>query len=104
MFTEKDKLLLERAILQWGKDAQRKQCIEECSELITAILHRERNKCDDEAVVTEIADVAIMCEQMKIIYGAQRVENEIRRKIDRIEKRLENEHTTNEKAHRGRLD
>ena len=88
MFTEKDKELLQSAIDKWGYDAQSKQCIEECSELITAILHKERGKCSSNSVITEVADVAIMCEQMKLIYGEDKVNDEIRRKLDRLNERM----------------
>lgn len=80
--------LLARAIEKWGIEAQQKQVIEACSELITAILHRQRGKCTDADVVTEIADVSIMCEQMKLIYGAHRVDTEIQRKLNRLKERL----------------
>lgn len=88
MFTEKDILLLGEAIGRWGCEAQKKQTIEECSELITAILHRDRDKCTNDDVITEVADVIIMCEQMKLIYGSEQVENEVRRKMKRLEERL----------------
>lgn len=88
MFTEKDKELLQHAVNKWGYGAQELQCIEECSELITAILHRNRNKCNDDDVITEIADVTIMCEQLKLIYGAKLIDAEIKRKMNRLEERL----------------
>lgn len=80
--------LLARAIEKWGIEAQQKQVIEECSELITAILHRQRGKCTDADVVTEIADMSIMCEQMKLIYGSKNVDAEIQRKLNRLKERL----------------
>lgn len=80
--------VLARAIGKYGIDAQQIQCVEECNELSTAILHHRRGKCDIDAVVTEIADVSIMVEQMKLIYGAERVEREIESKIQRLTERL----------------
>ena len=88
MFTEKDRELLKTAMEKWGYGAQELQCIEECSELTTAILHHSRNKCNDEDVITEIADVIIMCEQMRLLYGDKLVDAEIRRKMKRLEERL----------------
>lgn len=95
--------LLARAIEKWGIEAQQKQVIEECSELITAILHRQRGKCTDADVVTEIADVSIMCEQMKLIYGAARVDAEIRRKMERLKERLGYAVGTDNGQHSGHL-
>lgn len=82
------KQILAQAIQKYGVEAQQRQCIEECSELITAILHHQRRKCDNQAVVTEIADVIIMCEQMKLVYGAQAVDDEIKAKMKRLTERL----------------
>lgn len=81
--------LLTSVIEQWGVEAQENQAIEECSELITAILHHRRNKCSEDDIITEIADVSIMCEQLRIIYGNDRVDNEIQRKLKRLQIRLE---------------
>lgn len=83
------KQILAQAIQKYGVEAQQRQCIEECSELITAILHHQRRKCDNQAVVTEIADVIIMCEQMKLVYGAQAVDDEIKAKMKRLTERLD---------------
>lgn len=82
------KQILAQAIQKYGVEAQQKQCIEECSELITAILHHQRRKCTAHDVITEIADVIIMCEQMKLIFGAAEVEREIKHKVDRLTERL----------------
>jgi NTP pyrophosphatase (non-canonical NTP hydrolase) len=81
-------IILAKAIQKYGADAQQKQCIEECSELITAILHHQRGKCTAQDVVTEIADVTIMCEQMKLMFGAAEVEREIKAKIERLTESL----------------
>ena len=95
--------LLARAIEKWGIEAQQKQVIEECSELITAILQRQRGKCTDADVVTEIADVSIMCEQMKLIYGAHRVDAEIQRKLHRLKERLGYVVEADDTTHSGHL-
>lgn len=81
--------LLAKAIKKWGIEAQQKQVIEECSELITAILHHQRGKCTDMDVVTKIAGVSIMCEQMRFLYGTSRVDAEIKRKLGSLKERLE---------------
>ena len=80
--------LLMNAINEWGIEAQQLQLIEECSELITAILHYKRGKCTTADVVTEIADVMIMCWQMQIFFGCDDVDKEIEYKLRRLESRL----------------
>lgn len=80
--------LLMNAINEWGIEAQQLQLIEECSELITAILHYKRGKCTTADVVTEIADVMIMCEQMRIVYGEHDVDAQIEYKLQRMKSRL----------------
>ena len=66
------------AIELWGEDAQILKCVEECTELALVLLHAWRNKTDIEDIASEIADVEIMCVQMRLIF-----DNEI---IDRVKK------------------
>jgi len=67
----------------FGRDNQLLKAVEECGELICALLHYQNNKVKSEAVVGEIADVAIMLEQLKILFNPDAVEQEIRRKLIR---------------------
>lgn len=80
--------ILAKAIEKWGEEAQQRQVIEECGELIVAINHYQRGKGTVEDVITEIADVSIMCEQMKLMFGENRVNAEIERKVNRLRERL----------------
>lgn len=80
--------ILAKAIEKWGEEAQQRQVIEECGELIVAINHYRRGKGTVEDVITEIADVSIMCEQMKLMFGENRVNAEIERKVNRLRERL----------------
>ena len=75
--------LLKKAIDKWGYDRQMYKAIEECAELIKAIC-----KYDVENVLEECADVLIMCEQIKIMFGAEKVEEMIEYKLKRLEVRL----------------
>ena len=64
--------ILLQAIAEYGKDAQTDMMIEAMAELTKALLKRRRYP-DDESTVDnireEMADVQIMMDQMRIIYG-----------------------------------
>jgi NTP pyrophosphatase (non-canonical NTP hydrolase) len=89
--------IFQRAIDAWGIPAQIAQTIEECCELGVALSHAQRNDRVDmsnentRAVLTEMADVAIMLEQMKIVYGADNFQAEYERKLARLEDKLNQE-------------
>lgn len=79
--------ILTTAIRTFGDDAQERQAIEECSELIQAICHKQRGR--EHNIAEEIADVEIMLEQLKIINDCKDEVEEIRKyKIDRLYQRV----------------
>lgn len=80
--------ICKKAITQFGVPSQINMCIEECSELIVALQHFRRGKCEEKDVITEIADVQIMCQQMAIIFGEGGVFIEKQRKIERLKERI----------------
>ena len=65
--------------------------IEECAELIDALMKYRRGRNSINDVVTEIADVQIMCSQLEIIFGGSSkiIEMERARKMDRLRGRIE---------------
>lgn len=63
---------------------------EECSELINALCKFKRNRNSTADVVTEIADVIIMCEQMACYFGKDLVKAEKERKLQRLKEKLSN--------------
>lgn len=67
----------------YGPPAQMHQTIEECGELIVALRHFERGKATYADVVSEIADVIIMCEQMRFVFGPDDVNETIDQKLRR---------------------
>lgn len=80
----------------YGNDAQEDMAIEECSELIKAILKFRRSNAKDsdlrDAVIDEIADVQIMLTQLGIIFNCveevnERIDFKIDRQIGRIKER-----------------
>jgi len=63
--------LYKQAIKKWGEDAQIQMCIEECAELIVKLSKRNRNSngSTTDDIISELVDVEIMIEQLKIIYA-----------------------------------
>jgi NTP pyrophosphatase (non-canonical NTP hydrolase) len=95
MTSERRKEIEGRAILTYGAQMQGDMCIEEMSELTKAILkyRRAENKNKNEAeyleddIIEEIADVQIMLDQMRIIFGDTSSQEEY--KLNRLWARME---------------
>jgi NTP pyrophosphatase (non-canonical NTP hydrolase) len=92
--------ILEKAIRHYGAKNQMGVACEESAELIQAISKCLRYKDDIEArnnLVEEIADVLIMIDQLKIIMNIKDYEIECYRryKLERLERRIENEKKSN---------
>lgn len=94
MTTEERRALLDRAITAYGAPAQMDMAVEEMAELTKAICKVKRVSCTAEAkavlenVVEEMADVQIMLDQLRIIFGRSTVEAE-EYKLERLKKRLD---------------
>jgi len=80
--------IYERAIETWGGEAQMDMIIEECSELIVALQRLKRGRGRVELVQDEVADVLIMAEQAKVLFGADDIERIVARKLARLETRV----------------
>lgn len=78
----------QRAIRTFGEDNQINIAIEELSELITALCHHRRKKANELQVCSEIADVMIMCEQLRLIFGSDDVDSEKMKKLLRLDKTI----------------
>jgi NTP pyrophosphatase (non-canonical NTP hydrolase) len=76
-----------KAVKLWGVAPQFNVLQEECGELIAATNQYDRGKIPMEDLVTEVADVLLTAYQIKMILGPA-VEKEIQRKLDRLEKRI----------------
>jgi NTP pyrophosphatase (non-canonical NTP hydrolase) len=81
--------LLDQAIRKWGWGLQADMAIEECSELIQAICKRKRGYQNEDNLIEEIADVCIMMDQMKLMFGIDKVEAVIDKKLNLLKERLE---------------
>lgn len=78
--------------MTYGNDKQLDMVVEESAELIVSINKLKRNGLlrEKKNVLTEIADVYVMLEQLKIIIdvGEVELENEIYLKVNRLKDRL----------------
>ena len=66
---EDRKKVYQAALCKWGADLQTMMAVEEMSELTKEICKIKRGKMDLDALADEIADVTIMLEQLREIYG-----------------------------------
>lgn len=79
--------IMKAAIECFGEQAQEKVAMEECAELIQAIIHKHRGR--EHNIAEEIADVEIMLEQLKIINDCVEEVADIRKgKIERLFNRI----------------
>ncbi len=82
--------IYDRAIAHYGDKKQLLQACEECAELIQAISKATRYNGESYVygVCEEIADVLIMCEQVRRIFGISNVDigKERERKLARLER------------------
>ena len=76
--------LYQKAIDTWGIEAQRNMAFEELGELNTALARERRGRVTKEEILTELADVTIMCEQLALIIGYDDYEKEIDNKLVRL--------------------
>jgi NTP pyrophosphatase (non-canonical NTP hydrolase) len=80
--------LYKQAITKFGKENQICMAVEEVGELLSAINKFKRGRATEHDVITEIADVIIMAEQLSIIWGSGNVEAEKERKLLRLKERV----------------
>jgi NTP pyrophosphatase (non-canonical NTP hydrolase) len=82
------KQLYEKALVTWGRTSQMDMLVEECAELIKAT-QKFNHRCGIYYDVTEeLADVEIMCEQMRLIFNPVRIDEIKRQKLERLERLL----------------
>jgi len=77
------------AVEKWGVYDQIDMAIEECAELIVALKHCKRGRCGGVEVAEEIADVEIMLEQLRVVFGDAAVDTVKQRKIERLRELVE---------------
>lgn len=89
---DKEKCEIYKAALEkYGVGAQIGMLTEECGELLSAINKLNRSRCSSDDVLTELADVSIMVEQLSLIYGGyEKFLIEKDKKLIRLLKRINN--------------
>lgn len=81
--------LYEKLVKQYGKDHQLQVMVEEMGEAITAISQRQnRGRGTEDDMIEEIADVVIMTEQMRVIFGDKLIQA-VLKKMDKAATHLE---------------
>jgi hypothetical protein len=79
-----------RALFVWGWEAQMDMVCEECAELIAAVCQARRGRATVADLASEVADVEIMCGQMRAMIGADHVDAAVEAKMERLRDRLSN--------------
>ena len=84
------KTVMHKAIDAYGKEAQTLMFFEEVAELEKELCKNARGKQNHDEIAEEIADVEIMLEQIKIMYGVKESQVELIKaiKVQRLCKRL----------------
>lgn len=81
--------LYRTTIRTWGKEGQIDMFHEEVGELLSALNKYKRGRVKAEEVITEIADVQIMVEQLAEMFGTINVRHEKLRKLSRLAIRVQ---------------
>ncbi len=80
--------LYNRTLNNYGIVNQEWMLVEECGELMNAFAKLRRGRASKEDILTELADVHIMIEQMACFFGLEEFQAEKERKLARLEERL----------------
>lgn len=86
--TEQQLKIIGTALGTYGLNSQMTMLVEETGELLNAIGKWARGRVTSKEVITELADVSIMVEQMAIHFGYAEYIKERDRKIQRLKERL----------------
>ncbi|MFA5670814.1 MAG: hypothetical protein WC967_16400 [Balneolaceae bacterium] len=76
------------ALNKWGLDSQLDMMAEECAEFIVALNQYRRGRIPVEELLSEIADVSVMSDEMRVFFEIDAIKQE---KIARLEKLLYSE-------------
>jgi len=89
MEKEKRIELYQKALSKWGEESQLNMVYEEVGELLTAMSRFKRGRTSHYDVMTELADVSIMVEQIATLMNYEDFEKEKDYKLTRLKERLE---------------
>jgi NTP pyrophosphatase (non-canonical NTP hydrolase) len=80
--------VFQQALDKWGHDAQMEMSVEECAEWTVAVKHYKRGRVGKEKLAEELADNAIMLEQMKDVVGRELFYAAFNAKLERLAETL----------------
>lgn len=83
-----------RSVVHFGAEAQTRKAAEECVELSLELLHALDGRANMDKIAEEMADVEIMLEQLRLIYGDDEVEEWKLKKLNGLALRID-ERTAN---------
>ena len=88
--SQTEKEILRKAINKWGNSVQLSMVKEELAELIVAVSHWERERIKKDELASEIADVLIMINQLKLMVSVSDYQIDQHRslKLARLKERL----------------
>ena len=76
------------AVRHFGETNQIRKALEELAELSVVLHHWLDGRADSMAVQCEIADVEVMCAQLRIVFGDDQVNIAKGQKLDRLVRRM----------------
>jgi len=88
MTKEEEMNILNDALNTYGIVKQQWMLVEECGELLNAIAKSKRGRVENEYIITELADVSIMIDQMAFFYGMDDFKDARKNKLLRLKGRL----------------
>lgn len=83
--TDQEKKILQQAINKFGPSAQYDKAVEELAECIVAIRHFAHLRNSRTDLASEVADVEIMMEQVRLMIGEDLVDAARAKKLARLE-------------------
>lgn len=89
MTKDEQRIIQNTALNIYGIIKQQWMLIEECGELLNAIAKSKRDRAGKDEIITELADVSIIIEQMAFFYGEEDFNKEKERKLLRLKNRLQ---------------
>lgn len=92
--TDEQKARCRVIAVHYGVENQKYKACEEMAELIQVLMKTETEKIDFshfENIIDELADVCIMIEQLRFLFGEVDVDNRIVAKLNRQLERMERE-------------
>ncbi|AGX43978.1 hypothetical protein [Clostridium saccharobutylicum] len=85
MTSKEEKEILQKAINTFGANQQIIKAMEELGELSTALArYFDKNKIDCNNIYEEIADVEIMCSQLRLIFDNYVIDHYKEMKLNRL--------------------